>query len=83
VKTLLSKTPKKRKDELPNDEEEQLTSKLRLEGNVDRAIYEKFKKIVEREYAIADQKDLPKPSVSYVFEMLMRKGIKAYELENK
>jgi hypothetical protein len=60
------------------DEEEAYATKLRVEGVVEKSVYEEFKKVYMLECEAAAKDDRCKPSRSEVLEMLLRKGLKAY-----
>ena len=60
------------------DEEEAYSTKLRVEGVVEKDVYEDFKKVYELECGKAAKNDRGKPSRSEILEMLLRKGLKAY-----
>ena len=60
------------------DEEEAYTTKLRVEGVVEKEVYEDFKRVYELECEAAAKNDRSKPSRSEILEMLLRKGLKAY-----
>jgi len=60
------------------DEEEAYSTKLRVEGVVEKDVYEDFKRVYELECESALKDDRSKPSRSEVLEMLLRKGLKAY-----
>jgi len=67
-----------------NDEEKaQLRTRIKIEGTIDKAVFEEFKRIYELEIEEAETEDRVQPSVSHVLEMLLRKGIKAYKTEKK
>jgi len=60
------------------DEEEAYSTKLRVEGVVEKDVYEDFKKVYEQECEKAQKEDRGKPSRSEILEMLLRKGLKVY-----
>jgi len=60
------------------DEEEAYSTKLRVEGVVEKDVYEDFKRVYELECEKAMKEDRGKPSRSEVLEMLLRKGLKVY-----
>jgi len=60
------------------DEEEAYNTKLRVEGVVEKEVYEEFKKAYNKECMLALKNDRSKPSRSEVLEMILRKGLKAY-----
>jgi hypothetical protein len=65
-----------------NDEEKsQLRTRIKIEGTIDKAVFEEFKRIYELETQKAEAEDRVQPSISHILEMLLRKGIKAYRLE--
>jgi len=66
-----------------DDEQSQLRTRIKIEGTVDRAVLEEFKKIYELETSQAEAEDKVQPSVSHILEMLLRKGIKTYKSERK
>jgi len=51
---------------------------LRVEGVVEKDVYEDFKRVYELECEAAAKSDRGKPSRSEILEMLLRKGLKAY-----
>lgn len=65
-----------------NDEEKaQLRTRIKIEGTIDKTVFEEFKKIYELEIQKAEAEDKVQPSVSHVLEMLLRKGIKTYKAD--
>jgi len=68
---------------LKDDEQNQLRTRIKIEGTIDRAVFEEFKKIYELETLEAEAEDKVQPSVSHILEMLLRKGIKTYRLERE
>ena len=67
-----------------NDEEKaQLNTRIKIEGTIDKAVFEEFKRIYQLETQKAATEDKVQPSVSHVLEMLLRKGIKTYGTEKK
>ena len=60
------------------DEEKVYSTKLRVEGVVEKDVYEDSKKVYEEECEKALKEDRGKPSRSEILEMLLRKGLKAY-----
>jgi len=65
------------------DEEEAYTTKLRVEGVVEKDVYEDFKRVYEIECSRAAESDRGKPSRSEILEMLLRKGLKTYFAEER
>ena len=63
-------------DELP------VGTRIRVAGTVDREVAEKLNKILADEKQRAKLEDRPLPDGSAILEMLLRKGIRAYEKEN-
>jgi hypothetical protein len=53
-------------------------TKVKIEGTIDKRVFEEFKRIYGLEVERAEVEDRVQPSVSHVVEMLLRKGIKAY-----
>lgn len=68
---------------LPDEEESQLNTKIKLEGTVDKKVFDDFKDIMERELVKAQEEDRVEPNVSNILEMLLRKGIRAYRAQRK
>jgi len=67
-----------------NDEEKaQLRTRIKIEGTIDKTVFEEFRKILALEIEKAEEEDKVPPSVSHILEMLLRKGIKTYRTENK
>lgn len=58
-------------------------TRIKVEGTIDRAVFEEFKRIYGLESERAEAEDKVQPTVSHVLEMLLRKGIKAYKMEKK
>ncbi len=59
-----------------NDEEKaQLRTRIKIEGTIDKTVFEEFKRIYELEVQKAEAEDKVQPSISHVLEMLLRKGI--------
>lgn len=54
-----------------------------MEGTIDKAVFEEFRRIYQMEIEKAEAEDKAGPSTSRVLEMLVRKGIKAYKREAK
>lgn len=53
-------------------------TRIKIEGTIDKRVFEEFKRVYELEVERAEVEDRVQPSVSHVVEMLLRKGIKAY-----
>jgi len=66
---------------LDDEEKAQLRTRIKIEGTIDKTIFEEFKRIYQLEIRKAEAEDKVQPSVSHVLEMLLRKGIKAYKAE--
>ena len=64
---------------LPDEERSQLNTKIKVEGTIDRKVFDDFKEILQLELDKAREEDRVEPNVSHVLEMLLRKGIKAYK----
>jgi len=61
-----------------DEEKRQLQTRIKIEGTVDRKVFENFKHVLMLETEKAEAEDRAEPSVSHVLEMLLRKGIKTY-----
>lgn len=68
---------------LLDEEKSQLNTKIKLEGTVDKKVFDDFKDIMERELVKAQEEDRVEPNVSNILEMLLRKGIRAYRAQRK
>jgi len=68
---------------LRDEEHDQLNTKIKIEGTIDRKVFEVFKSILNQECLKAREADRVEPNVSNVLEMLLRKGIKAYKTEKR
>ena len=67
-----------------NDEEKaQLRTRIKIEGTIDKSVFEEFKRIYGLEIEEAETEDRVQPSVSHVLEMLLRKGMKTYKTGKK
>jgi len=66
-----------------NEERTQLQTRLKIEGTIDRAVFEEFKNILAQEVQQAEIEDRAEPTVSQILEMLLRKGIKTYKTEKR
>jgi len=64
---------------LAEEEKTQLQTKIKIEGTIDRHVFESIKEVYEAEKKEAEAEDKPEPSFSQVLEMILRKGIKAYK----
>jgi hypothetical protein len=64
---------------LAEEEKSQLQTKIKIEGTIDRHVFESIKEVYEAEKREAEAEDKPEPSFSQVLEMILRKGIKAYK----
>ncbi len=64
---------------LAEEEKAQLHTKIKVEGTIDRKVFETIKEIYELEKREAESEDKPEPSFSHVLEMILRKGSKAYK----
>jgi len=64
---------------LAEEEKTQLQTKIKIEGTIDRHVFESIKEVYETEKKEAEAEDKPEPSFSQVLEMILRKGIKAYK----
>jgi len=64
---------------LAEEEKAQLHTKIKIEGTIDRHVFESLKEVYETEKREAEAEDKPEPSFSQVLEMILRKGIKAYK----
>jgi len=74
---------KKRDSSSLNEERTQLQTRLKIEGTIDRAVFEDFKHILAQEVQQAEIEDRAEPTVSQILEMLLRKGIKTYKTEKR
>jgi len=61
-----------------DEEKRQLQTRIKIEGTVDKKVFENFKHVLMLETEKAEDEDRAEPSVSHVLEMLLRKGIKTY-----
>jgi len=68
---------------LPDEEKSQLNTKIKVEGTIDKRVFDDFKEIMQLELDKAREADRVEPNVSNVLEMLLRKGIKAYKAQRK
>ena len=68
---------------LPDEEKSQLSTKIKLEGTIDKRVFDDFKEIMEIELNKAREEDRVEPNVSNILEMLLRKGIRAYRAQRK
>jgi hypothetical protein len=68
---------------LPDEEKSQLNTKIKLEGTIDKRVFDDFKGIMQLELDKAREADRVEPNVSNVLEMLLRKGIRAYRAQRK
>jgi len=68
---------------LEDEEKRQLRTRIKIEGTIDKAIFDDFKEVLRLELLEARETDRAEPSVSHVLEMLLRKGIKAYKTEKR
>jgi len=68
---------------LPDEEKSQLNTKIKLEGTIDKRVFDDFKEIMEIELDKAREEDRVEPNVSNILEMLLRKGIRAYKAHRK
>jgi len=68
---------------LGEEEKSQLNTRIKIEGTIDKAVFEDFKEVLRLEMFDARQADRVEPSVSHVLEMLLRKGIKTYKTEKR
>jgi len=68
---------------LKDEEKSQLRTRIKIEGTIDKAIFDDFKEVLRLELQEARETDRAEPSVSHVLEMLLRKGIKAYKTERR
>jgi len=66
-----------------NEEKTQLQTRLKIEGTIDKAVFEEFKHILAQEVEQAETEDRAEPTVSQILEMLLRKGIKTYKTEKR
>ena len=65
------------------EEEGQLRTRIKIEGTIDKRVFDEFKRIYALEIEKAEAEDKVRPGVSHVLEMLLRKGIRAYKVEKK
>jgi hypothetical protein len=68
---------------LPDEEKSQLNTKIKLEGTIDKRVFDGFKEIMEIELKRAREEDRVEPNVSNILEMLLRKGIRAYRAQRR
>jgi hypothetical protein len=68
---------------LYDEEKSQLRTRIKIEGTIDKGVFEEFKRIYELEIQKAEAEDKVPPSISHVLEMLLRKGIKTYKADKK
>jgi len=68
---------------LNEEEKAQLRTRIKIEGTIDKTVFEEFKQILVLEIEKAEAEDKVQPTISHVLEMLLRKGIKTYKRERK
>ena len=68
---------------LPDEEKSQLNTKIKLEGTIDKRVFDDFKEIMETELKRAREEDRAEPNVSNILEMLLRKGIRSYRAQRR
>ena len=68
---------------LPDEEKSQLHTKIKLEGTVDKKVFDDFKEIMQIELDKAREEDRAEPNVSSIMEMLLRKGIRSYRAQRR
>jgi len=68
---------------LPDEEKSQLNTKIKLEGTIDKRVFDDFKEIMEIELKRAREEDRAEPNVSNILEMLLRKGIRSYRAQRR
>ncbi len=57
-------------------------TKLRIEATIDSALYKEIQSIIQTEQKLAEERDWPEVPISNVVEMLLRKGVRAYNDEH-
>ena len=57
-------------------------TKVRVEATIDASLYREIQKIIEREQKLAQERDCPEVPISHVVEMILRKGVRAYNTEH-
>jgi hypothetical protein len=58
-------------------------TKIRIEATVERELYQIIQGIIEEERRAAEAKDYPDIPISNVVEMILRKGVRAYQQEKR
>ena len=66
-----------------NEDERPPDTKIRLAATITKEVVDQMKAIYDREVKLAADRDFPEPAWSTIVEMLLRKGLKAYKLEEK
>jgi len=66
-----------------NEDEEQLFTRYRIEGTIDRHVVVQIRFILEKEREKDRVRDRKQCSLSEVLEMLLRKGIRVWMSEQK
>ncbi len=58
-------------------------TKVRVEATIDASLYREIQKIIEKEQKMAQERDWPEVPISNVVEMILRKGVRAYNTEDR
>ena len=58
-------------------------TKVRVEATIDASLYREIQNIIEREQKLARERDWPEVTISNVVEMILRKGVRAYNAERR
>jgi len=63
------------------DEYKPIGTRIKIEGTIDSAVYDAVHKVLEKEKQKAENEDKRTPNLSEILEMLLRKGLKAYNAQ--
>ncbi len=56
-------------------------TRVRAENTIHASLYREIQKIIEKEQKQAQERDWPEVPISNVVEMILRKGVRAYNAE--
>ena len=58
-------------------------TKIRIEATIESELYREIQRIILAERKIAQERDQPQPPISNTVEMLLRKGTRSYQQEER
>src|SRR2546425_12243229 len=58
-------------------------TKIRIEATIESELYKEIQRIILAERKVAQERDMPELAISNVVEMILRKGVRIYQQEER